>query len=147
MKGPAAGATDAPQPWGFLCNPVMKIIIFCPFPSNRAPVECNWQGKTEVLGEKPVPVSLCPPQIPHGLTRGSNPDLRDGRPVANRLSHGLFNYHYFKVCSKLVQPVKIKRNRRMLKTNYMRLLTYMLQDACRWPLTLYDSWQCTVWVI
>jgi hypothetical protein len=32
-------------------------------------VEWNWQGKTEVLGEKPGPVPLCPPQIPHGLTR------------------------------------------------------------------------------
>jgi hypothetical protein len=26
-------------------------------------------GKTEELGEKLVPVSLCPPQIPHELTR------------------------------------------------------------------------------
>jgi hypothetical protein len=72
VKGPAADATDAPQPWGFLCNPEMKmtmIIIFCPFPNNGAPVEWNWQGKTEVLGEKPVPVPLCPQQIPHGLTR------------------------------------------------------------------------------
>jgi hypothetical protein len=25
-------------------------------------------GETEELGEKPVPVPLCPPQIPHGLT-------------------------------------------------------------------------------
>jgi hypothetical protein len=25
--------------------------------------------KTEELGEKPVPVPLCPQQIPHGLTR------------------------------------------------------------------------------
>jgi hypothetical protein len=41
---------------------------FCPFPSNEAPVERNWQGKTEILGEKPVPVPFCPPQIPHGLT-------------------------------------------------------------------------------
>jgi hypothetical protein len=24
---------------------------------------------TEVLGDKPVPVPLCPPQIPHGVTR------------------------------------------------------------------------------
>jgi hypothetical protein len=61
---------------------------FCPFPGNGAPVELNWQGKTEVLGEKPVPVPLCPPQIPHGLTPGSNPGLRGGRPAANRLSHG-----------------------------------------------------------
>jgi hypothetical protein len=28
-----------------------------------------WQGKTEELVEKPFPVPLCPPQIPHGLTR------------------------------------------------------------------------------
>jgi hypothetical protein len=56
-----------------LCNPVMKmkmvVILFCPFPSNGAPVERNWQGKTEVLGKTPVPVPLCPPQISHGLTR------------------------------------------------------------------------------
>jgi hypothetical protein len=26
-------------------------------------------GETEVLGEKPVPVLFCQPQIPHGLTR------------------------------------------------------------------------------
>jgi hypothetical protein len=25
-------------------------------------------GKTEVLREKPDPMSLCPPQIPYGLT-------------------------------------------------------------------------------
>jgi hypothetical protein len=25
-------------------------------------------GETEELGEKPVPVPLCPPHIPHGLT-------------------------------------------------------------------------------
>jgi hypothetical protein len=60
-----------------LCNPVMKMtttmIIFCPFPSNGAPVEWNWQGKTEVLGENPFPVPLCPPQIPHGLTGGRTP--------------------------------------------------------------------------
>jgi hypothetical protein len=28
-----------------------------------------WQGKTEELVEKPVPVPLCPTQIPYGLTR------------------------------------------------------------------------------
>jgi hypothetical protein len=37
--------------------------------ANPAPVEWYWQGKTEELGEKPVPVPLCPPQIPHGLNR------------------------------------------------------------------------------
>jgi hypothetical protein len=48
---------------------VKMIVIFCPFPTNGAPVEWNWQGKTEVLREKPDPVPLCPPKIPHGLTR------------------------------------------------------------------------------
>jgi hypothetical protein len=44
-------------------------LVFSFFTSNGAPAEWNWQGKTEVLGEKPVPVPLCPPQIPHGLIR------------------------------------------------------------------------------
>jgi hypothetical protein len=35
----------------------------------RATVEWYIDGKTEELGEKSVPVPLCPPQIPHGLTR------------------------------------------------------------------------------
>jgi hypothetical protein len=55
---------------GLLCNLMMKMMrFFLLFHFNGAPVEWNWQGKTEVLGEKPVPVPLCPPQIPHGLTR------------------------------------------------------------------------------
>jgi hypothetical protein len=61
------------------------------FPCNGAPVEWNWQRKTEVLGEKPVPVPLCLPQIPHGLTPGSNPGLRGERPATNRLSHDTAN--------------------------------------------------------
>jgi hypothetical protein len=31
-------------------------------------------GESEKLGEKPVPVPLCPPQIPHGLTRARTRD-------------------------------------------------------------------------
>ena len=31
-------------------------------------VEWYWRDKTEVLGEKPAPIPLCPPQILHGLT-------------------------------------------------------------------------------
>ena len=31
VKGPAADATDAPQPSGLLCNPVMKVIRFLTF--------------------------------------------------------------------------------------------------------------------
>jgi hypothetical protein len=44
-------------------------LVFFVFPCNGASVEWNWLGKTEALGEKPVPESLCPPQISHGLTR------------------------------------------------------------------------------
>jgi hypothetical protein len=40
----------------------------------RATVEWYWQGKTEELEERPVPVALCPPQIPHGLTRARTRD-------------------------------------------------------------------------
>jgi hypothetical protein len=43
QKGPAADGTDAPQPQGLLCNPVMKVkrnmISFFIFPSHGAPVE------------------------------------------------------------------------------------------------------------
>jgi hypothetical protein len=54
-------------------------------------------GKTEVLGEKIVPVPLCPPQIPNDPE--SNPGLRGEGPATNRLSHGtaqrkLFNVVY-----------------------------------------------------
>jgi hypothetical protein len=46
----------------------------------RATAEWYWWGKTKEVREKPVPVPLCPPQIPHGLTRAS--------AVTNHLSHG-----------------------------------------------------------
>jgi hypothetical protein len=45
-------------------------------------------GENRQLGEKPVPVPLCPLQILHGLDLGSNPGLRGERPATNRLSHG-----------------------------------------------------------
>jgi hypothetical protein len=41
-------------------------------------------GTTEALGEKPVPVPLCPPQIPQGLGWGSNAGLRGERPWTAR---------------------------------------------------------------
>jgi hypothetical protein len=58
VKGPAADAYCATPWWRW---------SVCSF--YGAPVEWNRQGKTEVLGEKPVPVPLCPPQMPQGLTR------------------------------------------------------------------------------
>ena len=56
---------------GLLWNPVMKMVsFFLLFHFNGTPVEWNLQGKTEVLGEKPVQAPLCRTQIPHGTTQG-----------------------------------------------------------------------------
>jgi hypothetical protein len=38
--------------------------FFLIFGTVKPTVERYLQGKTEELGEKPVPVPLCPPQIP-----------------------------------------------------------------------------------
>jgi hypothetical protein len=48
--------------WAY-CSPPGDIYAY------RAPVDWCWQGKIEELGEKSVPVTLCPPHIIHGLTR------------------------------------------------------------------------------
>jgi hypothetical protein len=43
-------------------------------------VECELAGKTELLGRKPAPMSLCSPQIPHmtwDRTPGHGQDVRD----------------------------------------------------------------------
>jgi hypothetical protein len=88
VKGPAADATDAPQPRGLLCSPVMKTISFFRFSLSWSTDGMKLTGKTKVVGEKSVLVPLCPPQIPHGQTRGSSPGLRGERPATNHLSHG-----------------------------------------------------------
>jgi hypothetical protein len=49
-------------------------------------VEWELAEETEVLAEKPVPVPLCPPQIPHDLD--SNPGRCGVKPATNRLSYG-----------------------------------------------------------
>jgi hypothetical protein len=87
VKGPAADATDAQQPWGLLCNPMMKMISFFVFPCNGAPVEWNWQGKTEVLREKTCPSATLSTTNHTWTDPGSNPGLRGERPATNPLSH------------------------------------------------------------
>jgi hypothetical protein len=51
-----------------------------------------WQGKTEELGEKPAPVPLCPPQIPHGstLARTRASALRGQRLTAWAMARPVF---------------------------------------------------------
>jgi hypothetical protein len=88
-NGPAADATDAPQPWGLLCNPVIKIIsFFFTFTCNGAPVEWNWQGKTEVLGEKTCPSATLSTTNLTWNYRGMNRGLCGEKPATNRLSYG-----------------------------------------------------------
>jgi hypothetical protein len=94
VKGPAADATDAPQPWGFLCNPMMKmmmmiiIFFFCPFPSNGAPVEWKLTGENRSTRRKTCPSATLSTTNPTWTDPGSNPSLRGGRPATNRLNHG-----------------------------------------------------------
>jgi hypothetical protein len=78
-KGSAADTTDAPQqmlrthrslePYCAILWWRWKMIRFSALQVMEHRMEWNWQGKTEVLGENPVPWSLCPPQFPHWLTR------------------------------------------------------------------------------
>jgi hypothetical protein len=52
-------------------------------------MECELAGETKVLGEKPAPVPLCPPQIPHDVTRAqTRADAIGSRAATNRLSYG-----------------------------------------------------------
>jgi hypothetical protein len=88
VKGPAADATDAPQPWGLFATLWWRWLVFFVFPSNGAPVEWNWQGKTEVLGEKTCPSSTLSTTNPTWTDPGSNPGPRGERPATNRLSRG-----------------------------------------------------------
>jgi hypothetical protein len=49
---------------------------------------------------KPAPVTLCPPQIPHDLTWGSNPGRRGGKLATNCLIYGTVTSSnlYFSCC-------------------------------------------------
>jgi hypothetical protein len=49
-----------------------------------------WRENPKNSGKKPVPVPLCPPQIPHGLTRAWTPAsaVRGRRLTTWDLSHG-----------------------------------------------------------
>jgi hypothetical protein len=88
VKGPAAGATNATQPWGLLCNPVMKMIRVSSF---FRVMEHRWN---EIDREKPTTRRKTCPSATLSTTnltwtdQGSIPGLRGERPATNRLSHG-----------------------------------------------------------
>jgi hypothetical protein len=59
----------------------------------KATVEWYWQGKTKELGVKPVPVQLCPTQIPQELTWGIHPKVCPrGFPFLTFISMSHFAY-------------------------------------------------------
>jgi hypothetical protein len=94
VNGPAADATDAPQPWGLLCNPLMKMINFFTF---FRVMEHRWneidRGKPKYSGEnrstrgKTCPSATLSTTNPTWTDPGSSPGLRGERPATNRLSH------------------------------------------------------------
>jgi hypothetical protein len=69
LKGPAADATDAPQPWRLIVQLYKKDNneAFSAFPFHWSTGGMKLTG--DVPGEKSVPVPLCPPQIPRGPTQ------------------------------------------------------------------------------
>jgi hypothetical protein len=91
VKGPAAKATNAPQPGGLLCNPVIKLKKNMIFFSLLQATEHRWNEaystKPKYSGETSPSVTLSTTN-PIWTKPGSNPHLSGGRPVTNRLSYG-----------------------------------------------------------
>jgi hypothetical protein len=65
---------------------------FCPFSSNGAPVEWNWNPENRSTRRKTCPGATLSTTNPTRTEPGSNTGLRGGRPAANRLSHGTAQY-------------------------------------------------------
>jgi hypothetical protein len=73
-------------------------------------VEWYWQGRTEILGEKPVPVPLCPLQMSCGQGLGSNQGRSGEWPVTDHLSHGMafWGLKYIYIMFKNLAPTSQK---------------------------------------
>jgi hypothetical protein len=89
VKGPAADATDAPQPSGFLYNPRDEDEVF--FYQVLQLMEHHWneidRGKPTTR-RKTCPSATLSITNPTWTDPGSNSGLRGERPATNRLSHG-----------------------------------------------------------
>jgi hypothetical protein len=81
-----------------------------------AAVEWYLQKETEGLGEKPVPVPLCPPHIPHELPY-ANTDLRGEKPATNRLSYGMAILHVLRESSFVLDQRKCSWAEKGLNSN------------------------------
>jgi hypothetical protein len=104
VKGPAADATDALQPWGLLCNPVMKtkmmIIVVLFLVMEHGGMKLT--GENRSTRRKTCPSATLSTTNSTWTDPGSNPGFRGGRSAANRLSHGRpILWFYVLVCSKM----------------------------------------------
>jgi hypothetical protein len=86
-KGPEADATDAPQPWGLSCNPVVKMIFFLFFRIKGHPWNETDRENRSTWG-KTCPSATLSTMNPTLIEPGSNQGLCGERPVDNRLNYG-----------------------------------------------------------
>jgi hypothetical protein len=86
-----------------------------------------WQGKAEELGEKPVPLPLCPPQIPHGLTRVRN-RASVVRLATNDLSHG--TAHGLCYINKSTRSSSEVWSFRIVKFSHTNTIVYSVSFNC-----------------
>jgi hypothetical protein len=69
-------------------------------PEHRDTVEWYWQGKTEKLGEKTLPVPVRPPEIPYWLSRVQSPTY-----AIRHLSHGSLTIDIHIISNFLLQQL------------------------------------------
>ena len=113
--------------------------VFFVFPCNGTPVEWNWQGKTEVPGEKTCPSATLSTTNPTWTDRGSSPALRGERPATNRLSNGTAWPHL--VLFKSAQLIQMANLRKPRGTMKIEMQMYSSECRDRW-----SSWKTLQWI-
>ena len=129
VKGTAADATDAPQPWGLLYNPAMKMTVFSFFLVMEYG-GMKLTGENRSTREETCLSATLSTTIPTWTEPGSNPGLRDERPATNRLSHGTAP------CYSLTFIIKF------LKNNAERNASLITPIICRLSLQFCTSCHC-----
>jgi hypothetical protein len=93
VNDPAVDAMEAPQPWGLLCNPVMKVISFFLFSVQWNTVGIKLTGENRSTRGKTCPSATSSTTTFTWTDTGSKPGLRDERTATNRLCHGTAYSH------------------------------------------------------
>jgi hypothetical protein len=96
-------------------------------------VDWNWQRKTEVLRETPVPVPLCQPKISHGVTRDRASTVRGRRLTAWAMARPRYAFFW-----NFTQRRVVVSYRRFATTNRSHLQG---SSSPRW--VFHSSW--TAW--